>query len=51
MPVIVPFASAVQPSNRIGRKELSQVHMKPQAMTRAMSLTFDKGLPESEVVY
>ena len=36
-------------SNCIGRKELSHVHIKPHAMTRAM--TFDKGLPESEVVY
>ena len=38
-----------QPSNCIGRWKLSQVHIKPHAMTRAM--TFDKGLPESEVAY
>ena len=36
-------------SNCIGRKELSHVHIKHRAMTRAM--TFGKGLPESEVVY
>ena len=39
----------IYPSNCIGRKELSHVHIKPHAMTRAM--TFGKVLPESEVVY
>ena len=37
------------PLNCIGRKELSHVHIKPHAMTRAM--TFDKGLSERGVVY
>ena len=37
------------PSNCIGRKELSYVYIKPDAMTRA--ITFGKGLSESEVVY
>ena len=39
----------MDPSNCIGRKELSHAHIKPHAMARAMTL--DKGLPESEVVY
>ena len=39
----------LQASNCIGRKELSYVYIKPDAMTRAM--TFGKGLSESEVVY
>ena len=39
----------MHPSNCIGRKKLSHVHIKPHTMTRAM--TFGKGLPESEVVY
>ena len=43
------FRRIFQPSNCIGRKELSYVHIKPDAMTRAM--TFSKGLSESEVVY
>ena len=37
------------PSKCIGRKELSHVHIKPHAMTRAMK--FDKGRSESEIVY
>ena len=49
MSMMEPRIMKPSPSNCIGGKELSHVHIKPHAMTRAMA--FDKGLPESEVAY